>query len=60
MEYEFDLAWDCPTGDFLEMLKNFDLKLVSFIPIGPGGGNPCITVFGTVTNIQNLSSWLER
>ena len=60
MEYEFDIVWDCPLGDFLQMLKDFDLKLLHFIPNGPGGGNPCIQVFGTITNIQKLQSWLEN
>jgi len=59
MNYEFDLSWDCPTGDFLKMLKDFDLKLVDFIPEGPGGGNPCIKVFGKKPDINLLKFWLE-
>ncbi len=48
----FDIAWDCPLGDFLKTLEDFNLTLKSFIAEGPGGGNPCITVSGTPTNLS--------
>lgn len=48
----FDIAWDCPLGDFLKTLEDFNLTLKSFIAEGPGGGNPEITVSGTPNNIS--------
>jgi hypothetical protein len=54
MTYTFDIAWDCPIQEFLEILEKYDLKLESWIAFGPGGGNPEITVSGTPENIGKL------
>ena len=39
-----DIAWDCPLGDFLTDLEEFNGVLTSFIADGPGGGNPELTL----------------
>jgi hypothetical protein len=54
-EYTFDCAWDCPLGDFLELIEKHKLTLKSFIANGPGGGNPEITVTGDLNNINLFS-----
>jgi hypothetical protein len=58
MYYTFDIAYDCPVQDFLSILAQFNLRLDSFIPEGPGGGNPEITVYGSYENIENLKKFL--
>ena len=52
MTYTFDIAYDCPVGDFLELLETYNLELESFTAIGPAGGNPEITVSGSDESIQ--------
>ena len=54
MTYSFDIAFDCPVQDFLLILQQHNLTIQSFEPIGPGGGNPNITVIGTQTDIKNF------
>jgi hypothetical protein len=54
MTYTFDIAYDCPISDFLQLLENYNLKLESFIAIGPGGGNPEITVSGSEESIEQI------
>lgn len=56
MTYTFDIAYDCPVSDFLELLQTYNLKLESFIPIGPAGGNPEITVSGSESSILLMKS----
>ena len=51
--YNFDIAWDCPVQDFLLLIYKNNLTIEQFIPIGPGGGNPNITVSGT-------EFWIEQ
>lgn len=55
VQYTFDCAWDCPIQDFLNDLQQYNLTLESYIPYGPGGGNPEITVSGTLENINKFS-----
>jgi hypothetical protein len=57
MTYNFDIAYDCPVQDFLSILEQHNLSIESFIPIGPGGGNPNITVTGTQTNIEKFKQF---
>jgi hypothetical protein len=57
MTYNFDISWDCPVQDFLSILKQHNLLIKSFIPIGPGGGNPNITVTGTQINIEKFKQF---
>ena len=57
MIYTFDIAYDCPLSDFLELLDKYELKLESYIAIGPGGGNPEITVSSTPSQIQKLKEF---
>jgi hypothetical protein len=54
MTYTFDIAYDCPISDFLELLDQYELKLESWITIGPGGGNPEITVSGSPESIEKI------
>ena len=54
MTYNFDIAWDCPVQDFLLLIFQHNLTIQSFEPIGPGGGNPNITVTGTQIDIKNF------
>ncbi len=41
---EIDIAWDCPLGTFLEELEKYQGAITKFIAVGPGGGNPCVTL----------------
>jgi hypothetical protein len=59
MTYTFDCAYDCPLGEFLKVLNEFELKLVSFIPEGPGGGNPEITVTGSEKLIKQFHNYWD-
>ena len=50
-----------PTNDcseYLEMLNSvcvdYSLKIVGFIPFGPGGGNPCITFKGKWKDLKRM------
>lgn len=54
MTYTFDIAYDCPVYDFLEMLEDCNVKLESFIASGPAGGNPMITVSGSESSIEQI------
>jgi hypothetical protein len=54
MTYTFDIAYDCPIQEFLEFLTEYDIKLESFIAVGPGGGNPEITVSGSPESIEKI------
>ena len=56
IEKSFDIAWDCPLADFLSYLEDFNLKLVSFTAFGPAGGNPEVTLSGTITDIATFES----
>jgi hypothetical protein len=59
MSYTFDIAYDCPLHEFLQLLDRFELKLESWITEGPGGGNPEITVSGTSTNIKAFQNFYD-
>jgi len=40
---EVDFAHCSTLGEFLEYLEKYDSpKIVEYIAVGPGGGNPCI------------------
>jgi len=54
--FQIDIAHDCPLGDYLEALEKYNLKIESFIAIGPGGGNPCMTLSGSTENIREYLS----
>ena len=54
MTYTFDISYDCPIQDFLQFLTDHNLKLESSVPIGPGGGNPEITVSGSPESIEKI------
>jgi hypothetical protein len=54
MTYTFDIAYDCPISDFLELLDEYKLKLESWITILHGGGNPEITVSGSPESIEKI------
>lgn len=54
--FNIDIAHDCPLGVYLEALETYNLKIESFIAIGPGGGNPCMTLSGTTDNIREYLS----
>ena len=42
---QVDFAHCCTLGEFLEYLEKFDSpEVVEYIAVGPGGGNPCITL----------------
>lgn len=58
MTYTFDLSYECPLSDFLELLDTYDLKLESYVAIGPAGGNPEITVSATQENIDKLEKFI--
>ena len=54
MTHTFDIAYDCSIQEFLSFLSDNNLKLESYIPIGPGGGNPNITVSGSPKSIEQI------
>ena len=41
---ECDIAHDCPIGPFLETLERHVGTIKRFVAVGPGGGNPCVTM----------------
>jgi hypothetical protein len=41
---EVDIAGDCPVQDAFAAISEYDGDLLSFIAVGPGGGNPCLTI----------------
>ena len=46
---EVDVACDCPVQVALATISDFNGDLLNFIAVGPGGGNPCLTIrFPTV------------
>ena len=49
-----DIAHDLELGEFLEFTEKHDLKIVDFIAVGPGGGNPNITFEGSYVNCRNF------
>jgi hypothetical protein len=55
-QHTFDIAWDCEIQTFLQFLLDHNLKLESFIPSGPGGGNPQITVSGPPHQIEEIKA----
>ena len=57
MTYTFDIAHDCPIQEFLVMFDSFHLQLESWVTIGPGGGNPEITVSGSPENIEKFKQF---
>ena len=59
IEHTFDMAWDCPVGEFLMILDKYGLMIKNYIANGPGGGNPCITVTGTIKQINNFTEWYD-
>ena len=54
MTYTFDISYETPTQVFLQFLSDYNLKLESYIPFGPGGGNPEITVSGSPESIEKI------
>jgi hypothetical protein len=57
-QHTFDIAWDCEIQTFLQFLLDHNLKLEFFIPSGPGGGNPQITVSGPPHQIEEIKAIL--
>ena len=41
---ETDIAADCPVQDAFVAISKYNGDLLNFIAIGPGGGNPCMTI----------------
>ena len=41
---EIDVAGDCPVQVALATISDFKGDLLNFIAVGPGGGNPCLTI----------------
>ena len=60
INYNFDLPSDISITDFLTILNDFHLTLISSIPIGPGGGNPNITISATPTSITAFKHFLSN
>ena len=55
IKIEFDVAWDCPMGEFLERLEEYNGNIESFVANGPGGGNPAlILVFPSTEMAQGF------
>jgi hypothetical protein len=39
-----DIAHDCPVSVLFSALDKYSGQIIDFIPIGPGGGNPNLTL----------------
>lgn len=39
-----DIGADCSLRDFLEMLESFEATLLAHVAVGPGGGNPNVSL----------------
>jgi len=60
INHNFDIPSDISITDFLTVLNEFHLTLISSTPIGPAGGNPNITVSATPTSITALTHFLNQ
>src|SRR5262245_23467368 len=43
-EIQIDIAHDCTLGEFLDALGALKGEIVNFLPRGPAGGNPFLTL----------------
>jgi hypothetical protein len=41
---ELDFDFSCPLGEALEYIQKHKGNIKSFIPVGPAGGNPLLTL----------------
>jgi hypothetical protein len=60
INHTFDIPYDISISDFLTILNEYHLTLVSSIPIGPAGGNPNITISATPTCITAFKHFLSN
>jgi|TARA_R110001592_G_scaffold63808_2_gene195782 hypothetical protein len=60
INHNFDIPSDISITDFLMVLNEFHLTLISSIPMGPAGGNPNITVSATPTSITALTYFIKN
>lgn len=51
-EVEIDVVYCVPLFDFLEPLEKLNISISSFIASGPGGGNPCLCLRGSATDLE--------
>ena len=60
INHTFDIPYDISISDFLTILNEYHLTLISSIPIGPAGGNPNITISATPTSITAFKHFLSK
>ena len=57
-EYDFDC--DLGLGEFLETLEKYNAQVVKFVAIGPGGGNPAVTLgFETLEDLESFNEFMD-
>jgi len=57
-EYDFDC--DLGLGEFLETLEKYKGTIVKFVAIGPGGGNPAVTLrFETPEDFDAFNQFMD-
>ena len=60
INHNFNLPHEVSISDFLTLINEFQLTLISSIPIGPDAGNPNITVSATPTSITAFKHYVEQ
>ena len=57
---EFDFNFELGLGEFLETLEKYRATIVKFVPIGPGGGNPAVTLsFETPEDFDSFNQFMD-
>jgi hypothetical protein len=57
---EYDFNFELGLGEFLETLEKYNAQVVKFVAIGPGGGNPAVTLgFETSKDLESFNEFMD-
>jgi len=57
---EFDFNFELGLGEFLETLEKYRAQVVKFVAVGPGGGNPAITLgFEAIEDLEAFREFMD-
>lgn len=57
---EYDFNFELGLGEFLETLEKYNAQVVKFVAIGPGGGNPAVTLsFETPEDLESFNEFMD-
>lgn len=54
---EVDVAYDCPTGEVLEIIEAHGGAIETFTACGPAGGNPCLVL--TFPDLDSAKAYID-